>query len=366
MIESTSATLTMTIGIDIGDRASQLCVLDEHGSLIEEGKTPTTREAIRARFVSTPRSRIAIETCTHSAWIERVLVECGHEVIVANPRKVALISRNLRKTDRNDAETLARIARMDPELLSPIRHRGPRARRDLASLGSRDALVTTRTQLVNHVRSTVKAFGARLPSTSVEAFPSKVRESIPGELRAGLAPVLDVIVTLNEKIRFFDRAVAEACETSYPETKLLRQVAGVGPLTSLAFVLTIEDPNRFKKSRTIGSYLGLTPRTFESGQKAPELRITKAGDGTLRRLLVGSAHYILGPFGPDTDLRRFGLFIAGRGRKNAKKRAVVAVARKLAVLLHHLWRTGEVYEPLRNHKSSAAPSRPLAASAEGT
>jgi transposase len=270
---------------------------------------------------------------------------------VANPRKLSLISRSLRKSDRNDAETLARVARMDPKLLSPIRHRGAQAQRDLSTLTSRDALVSARTQLVNHVRSTVKAVGSRLPSTSAEAFPSKVREAIPTELRAGLDMILDVITTLNEKIRLFDRAVEEACETSYPETKLLRQVPGVGPLTSLAFVLTIEDPSRFQKSRSVGSYVGLTPRTYESGQKDPELRITKAGDATLRRLLVGAAHYVLGPFGPDTDLRRFGLSLAARGRKNAKKRAVVAVARKLAVLLHHLWRTGEVYEPLRNGRS---------------
>lgn len=347
---SRSTVPAMTIGIDIGDRTSQVCVLDEHGSRIEEAKIATTPDALRKRFSSMPRCRIAIETSTQAAWIDRLLVECGHEVIVANPRKLSLISKSLKKSDRNDAETLARVARMDPQLLSPIRHRGPRAQRDLSTLCSRDALVSARTQLVNHVRSSVKAVGSRLLSTSAEAFPSKVRETIPVELRAGLDLILDVIETLSEKIRIFDRGIADACENSYPETKLLRQVSGVGPITALAFVLTIEDPHRFKKSRAIGSYLGLTPRTYESGQKDPELRITKAGDANLRRLLVGAAHYILGPFGPDTDLRRFGLVLAARGRKNAKKRAVVAVARKLSVLLHHLWRTGEVYEPLRNQK----------------
>ena len=357
MTEFTSgAAAAMTIGIDIGDRTSQVCILDDHGAVIEEAKLATTPDAIRRRFGSMPRSRIAMETSTQAAWIDRLLVECGHEVIVANPRKLSLISKSLKKSDRNDAETLARVARMDPQLLSPIRHRGPRAQRDLSTLTSRDALVAARTQLVCHVRSSVKAVGSRLPSTSAESFPSKVREAIPVELRAGLDLILDVIETLTEKIRVFDRAVEDACENAYPETKLLRQVSGVGPITALSFVLTIEDPHRFQKSRAVGSYIGLTPRTYESGQKDPELRISKAGDATLRRLLVGAAHYILGPFGPDTDLRRFGLVLASRGRKNAKKRAVVAVARKLAVLLHHLWRSGEVYEPLRNQKERGQTS----------
>ena len=134
----------------------------------------------------------------------------------------------------------------------------------------------------------------------------------------------------------------------YPETDLLRQVEGVGALTALAFVLTLENPERFAKSRSVGAYLGLEPAQDQSGDRDPQRHISKEGDEMLRKLLVGSAHYILGPFGSDSDLRRHGEKIASRGGKNAKKRAAVAVARKLSVLLQRLWVTGEVYEPLRN------------------
>ena len=122
-------------------------------------------------------------------------------------------------------------------------------------------------------------------------------------------------------------------------------------MTALAYLLTLEEPGRFEQSRSVGAYVGLTPRRDQSGQTDKQLRITQCGDGYLRQLLVTSSHYILGPFGPDSDLRRYGLRIAERGGKNAKKRAVVAVARKLAVLLHHLWKTGVDYEPLRTAES---------------
>jgi transposase len=306
-----------------------------------------------------PRARIAFESSTHTSWFERLLRELGHEVIVANSRRIPLISKSQKKCDSTDAEMLARLARTDPSLLAPIRHKSPEAQRDLAILNSRSSLVAARTQLINVVRSTVKMVGVRLPSFSADAFAKKVRDLIPVELRPALHPLLDVVGGLNERIWDFDRSIEEMCKDSYPETKLLRQISGVGPLTSLTFVLKLEDPSRFRNGRAVGSYIGLTPRRYESGNKDPELRITKAGDTTLRQLLVGAAHYILGPFGPETDLRNFGLRIAARGRKSAKKRAVVAVARKLSVLLHHLWRTGEVYEPLRNQNRGGS-ANPLA------
>lgn len=170
--------------------------------------------------------------------------------------------------------------------------------------------------------------------------------------------MLDVIAVLGKEVGRYDRQVETLAATRHPETTALRQVPGVGALTALSYVLTLEDPARFPKSRAVGSYLGLRPKQRDSGESTPALRISKRGDAHLRRLLVGSAHYILGPFGPDTDLRRWGLTLAARGGTNAKKRAVVAVARKLAVLLHRLWVTGEVYEPLRlaQQRQVAAPA----------
>jgi transposase len=165
---------------------------------------------------------------------------------------------------------------------------------------------------------------------------------------------LETIASLTQRIRQYDRQLETISEERYPETELLRQVEGIGPLTALTFVLTLEDPHRFERSRSVGAYLGLVPATAQSGDRDPQKRISKEGDEMLRKLLVGSAHYILGPFAKeDSDLRRHGEKIASRGAKNAKKRAVVAVARKLAVLLHSLWVSGEVYEPLYKTRTGA-------------
>jgi transposase len=218
----------------------------------------------------------------------------------------------------------------------------------MAIIRSREALVGCRTQLVNHVRGAVKSFGGRLPKCPARSFHKKVVEHIPEALWAALGPILETIGSLTERIRDYDRQLETICQEHYPETEHLRQVEGVGALTALTFVLTLEDPSRFAKSRSVGAYLGLVPATDQSGERDPQKHISKEGDEMLRRLLVGSAQYILGPFGSDSDLRRHGEKIASRGGKNAKKRAVVAVARKLSVLLHSLWISAEVYDPLYN------------------
>jgi transposase len=342
-----------TVGLDLGDRFSQFVVLDAAGQLVEEGRVATREAALRQRFCGVEPMRIALETGTHSPWVSRVLRECGHEVLVANSRKLRLIYQNRRKDDRVDALYLARLARLDPRLLWPVEHRGEAAQKDLALLRSRDALVVARTRLINHVRGLVKSFGQRLPACSSRSFPSKVLEEVPELLRPGLVPVVGMVASINDQIKVLERQLERLAEEGYPETKLLRQVAGVGSISSLAFVLILEDPGRFAKSRAVGAYLGLVPGTDKSGESDPQMRITKEGDPLLRRLLVSAAHYILGPFGPDSDLRRCGLRIAARGGKNAKKRAVIAVARKLAVLLLHLWRSGEVYKPLHQERRKA-------------
>jgi transposase len=350
-----------TMGLDVGDRYSYFCVLDAAGEVTEEGRVVTTPEALTRRCGGGGPMRVVLETGMHSPWISRLLTRLGHEVIVANARRLRLISAHHSKSDRCDAQTLARLGRLDPTLLAPITHRTADTQADLALLRARDALVRTRTLLVNHVRGAVKAVGGRLPTCSTHSFTAKVAEHIPGELRAALTPVLETITALGRQLRTYDAQIEARAATHYPETALLHRVPGIGALTALCFVLTLEDPARFRSSRAVGSYLGLRPRQADSGQRTPQLRITKAGDGMLRRLLVGSAHYILGPFGPDTDLRRWGLALAARGGKNAKKRAVVAVARKLAVLLHQLWATGEVYEPLHEAARRLAVARPALA-----
>jgi transposase len=344
----------MTAGLDIGDKYSHLCLIDsQSGEVMEEGRLSTTPEALRRRFVFERPMRIAIEAGTHSPWASRVLEECGHEVLVANARKLRLIYANKRKTDQVDAENLARLARLDPKLLYPLRHRSEDSQAHMAIIRSREALVSCRTQLVNHVRGAVKSFGARLPKCPARSFHKRASEHIPEALRPALEPILEQIASLTERIRDYERRLEAISKEHYPETDLLRQVEGIGPLTALTFVLTVEDPYRFERSRCVGAYLGLVPARDQSGDRDPQKRISKEeGDEMLRRLLVSSAHYILGPFGSDSDLRRHGQKIASRGAKNSKKRAAVAVARKLSVLLHRLWVTAEVYEPLRNtHRS---------------
>jgi transposase len=337
---------TETIGCDLGDKLSEICVLGAGGTK-QRASLRTTRAAMRLFFTRAP-AHVVIEVGGHSRWVSALLTELGHRVTVANARRVQLISQSNNKTDEHDAELLARLGRADAGLLSPVVHRKPETQADLAVAKARDLLVATRTKLVNHVRGTVKSFGERIPKCRAETFARQTRELVPELLRLALNPIYDALEAIEKQIRDYDRGI-ETLAAKHPDVAVVSQPAGVGALTGLVYVLTLEDKHRFSRSRMVGAYLGLRPRKSSSGSDDPQLRITKAGDPFLRRLLVNSAHYVLGPFGPDTDLRRWGLELTKRGGKNAKKRAVVAVARKLAVLMHRLWVTGEVYEPAGYH-----------------
>jgi transposase len=332
--------------VDLGDQWSNYCILGLAGETLTEGQFRTRRQETSEFFQDLATSRVVVEVGTHSAWVREVIAGFGHEVLVANPRLMEGSKRRRRKNDRIDANKLARLGRTDPKSLHPIQHRSTEVREDLLVLRARDALVASRTELINTVRALVKTMGARLSSCSSEAFAKKAELDIPNELRETLQPLLRLIATLNDEIKSYDQRIGQLASEKYMHTQLLRQVTGVGPITALAYVLTLETPLRFARSRDVGPYLGLVPKQEDSGDSQPQLGISKAGDRMLRKLLVGSAQYILGPFGPDTDLRRFGMRLCERGGKNAKKRAAVAVARKLAVLLHRLWASGEVYEPL--------------------
>jgi len=342
----------LTIGLDLGDRFSCYCVLDEAGEIILEQKLPTTPEATRRAFEKMPRSRMALETGTHSPWVSRLLKQLGHEVIVAHARNVRLIGDSRRKDDRIDARTLARLARIDPQLLSPVRHRSAKAQIHLTVIRARAGLVSARTALVNTARGLAKSYGQRLRKCGTQQVSREMAAGLSAELREAREPLLTEVESLNERIKEYDRRMEQMAKKDYPEVQLLQQVKGVGELIALTYVLTIEDPHRFRKSRDVGCFLGLRPGRRNSGQSEPQMHISKEGDRYLRTLLVQGAHYILGPFGEDSDLRRWGLKLAERGGKNAKKRAIIAVARKLAVLLHRLWVSGEVYEPLRNSQKA--------------
>ncbi|MGH9560984.1 MAG: IS110 family transposase, partial [Terracidiphilus sp.] len=268
--------------------------------------------------------------------------------IVAHARNVRLIGESSRKDDRLDARVLARLARIDPRLLSPIRHRSAEAQMHLTVIRARAVMVGARTALINAARGLTKSCGERLRKCGSQQVSPELTAGLPAELQAALQPLLAEVESLNQRIAEYDRRIEQIAQQVHPEVALLKQIKGVGTLIALTYVLTLEDPHRFRHSRDAGCYLGLRPGRRNSGQSQPQLHISKEGDRYLRTLLVQGAHYILGPFGEDSDLRRWGLRLAERGGNNAKKRAIVAVARKLAVLLHKLWISGEVYEPLRN------------------
>lgn len=335
----------LTIGLDLGDKRSQVYRLAVGAERGTDALIPTTQAGLTGYFGGQPRCRVVLEVGTHSPWVARLLAAQGHEVFVANPSAMYGARRRRRRNDRLDAEFLARQGRADPRLLHPIEHRSEAAQQHLELLRARDQLVQARTKLINHVRGTVKSLGSRLSRCSAEAFAARATGEIPEVLQPALRPLLELITDLTTRIRRYNQQLAGVIERVYPVAQRLQQPAGVGPLTALAYVLLVEDPARFAKSRDVGAYFGLVPRLDRSSESNPQLRISKAGDAMGRRLLVSAAHYILGPFGPACDLRRHGEKLAQRGGKNAKKRAVVAVARKLAVLLHRLWVSERPYHP---------------------
>jgi len=342
-----------TIGMDMGDRNHSICTLNPRGEVVSRDTIGNTAVALRKYFKNQKPALFAIEAGTHSAWVSRLLEEMGHEVLIGNPRKLRAIWSSNEKSDVHDAEMLARIARVDPKLLYPIQHRSREAHFDLLNIKARDLLVKTRKMQIAHVRCVVKSFGERVSKCSTSCFHRRANEELSMELPEVLSPVLESIEELSSKITEYDKRIKKISTEKYPETAILRAVAGVGPITALAYVLTLEDPKRFKKSRDVGPFLGLVPRRDQSGDMDKQLPITKAGDVALRRLLVGCAQYILGAFGPECELREFGLKLADRGGKNAKRRAVVAVARKLAVLLHRLWIDEAIYDPCHQQTRKA-------------
>lgn len=337
-----------TVGVDVGDRASQYAAVDEQGELICEGRIATSESALHGLLGKlTPGVRVVIEVGMHSPWMSRSLRLKGFAVTVANTRSLRLITGSQRKSDRRDARVLATIGQSAPQLLDPVEHQSEQAQQHRAVLLARDAMVRSRARLIGQARGIVKALGSRLQRCSAESFAARAAAQMPDVLRPALDPLVVEVERLSEQIGAYDTMVEKLAAT-YPACNAVMAIKGVGPVTGLAFVLAVGDPHRFALSRCIGPYFGLTPRQHDSGDSNPQLRITKAGNAFVRRLLVGAAHYILGPFGPDCDLRRHGLVLAARGGKNAKKRAVVAIARKLAVLMHKLWISGVAYDPFFN------------------
>ena len=352
VLQGESAMQNVTIGMDLGDKKNVICVLNSIGEKVETCSVVNTVKGLTKYFGKFTESTVVIEAGTHSPWISRLLKQLNLTVFVANARKLRFIWQSPNKSDQRDAEMLAEVGQLKPKLLYPIEHRGEQAQVDLALIKARDILVQTRSALVNHTRSTVKSLGERIPACSAASFHNKAKQHLPEILHDALLPVVKQIASLTKTIKEYDNCICRVSEQRYPAAKSVQQIGGVGPITSLAFVLTLEDETRFKKSRSVGPFIGLTPRRDQSGDSDKQLPITKAGNRYLRQLLVNCSHYILGKLSKDCELKRFGLKLCERGGKIAKRKAIIAVSRKLAILMHRLWRTGEIYDPFYNQKGS--------------
>ncbi|MEN0065658.1 MAG: IS110 family transposase [Myxococcota bacterium] len=332
----------VSVGLDVGDRWTYFCAVDHGGIVLQEGRVPSTTQGLNGIIKTFRRAQWVMEAGTHSFWMDRHLCGSGIENIVVNPRRLKAVSDSLRKTDRSDAAMLALLGMFNPKLLWQVRHRSYDSQLGLGLLKVREQLVRTRTKLINTIRGLVKSFGARLRSCDTARF-HKLRLDVPDGLREVVEPLFDVIETLQTKIGELDNQILQLAQSN-PASERLMSVPGVGPITSLAFVLVIDDPTRFAKTRQVGAYLGLTRRIDQSGDSNRELAITKAGDKMLRKLLVQCSHLVLRDKAPDNALKQWGLRLLDRGGRGARGKAVVAVARKLATLLLSLWKKNQTFQ----------------------
>lgn len=347
-----------TIGLDLGDKLSEVCVLDPERRIVQQGPLPTNPESFEAFFHGFPGATLVFEVGSQSRWVQPLARKSGiGTAIAADPRQLKLISESRKKTDQRDAYILARTGQGMPELLCPVEHRSEAVQADLSVMRSRELLVGQRTRMVTRIRGIVKATGHRLPTCSATYFFRQAREHIPAHLELACAPLLAVLEVIHEQLLEITRQTKKMVKERYPVVEVLMTAPSVGLTTAMTFALTIEKPGRIRGTRNIGAYLGMTPRKKESGDSSPQLGITKAGDTHLRRLLVLCAHHLVSR-GKDCQLKRWGLALCERGGRNAKKRAVVAVARKLSVHLLAIWKSGEPYDLWKGLSESQRPTEP--------
>lgn len=346
------------IGVDLGDRKHHVCVTDKKGVVLGEFVINNDRAALKQLCEDYPNAKVALEVGSHSPWISRFLTAGGMHVTVANARKLRAIYQNERKCDRLDAQMLAKLLRADPDLLKPIQHGTEQAQKDLVAIKIRTSLVRQRAAVIVTVRGVLKSLGLRLPGSSAEAFHHRAETFLAEypELETAITPALKSIESLTEQIRAYEAQIQQAARQHHPQAVKFQQIPSIGPITSMAFVLSIEDPHRFKDPRDVGAYLGLVPKRDQSGGTDKQLPISKTGNAYLRQLLVQCAQYLIGHFGPDCALRRQGLLLAAKGGRAAKKKAVIAIARKLAVMMVAMWQKGSDYEDFPTSRANGSPT----------
>ena len=325
------------VGFDVSEKTIEVFAVC--GTETSKGccKIDNNQDAIKkflSEFKDPKRVCVVMETGTHSLWMSELIEKLGFEVIVAHARDLALIYRSDKKNDQLDAEKLARL------------HMTLERQTDLTVLKARDLVVRQRTQLINTIRGLLRAAGHKLIEEEYSTRTiKKCCSALPEYMRPAIMPLLQQICYLDLAIKEYDRLVRKLCK-KYPATKILQQITGVGELTSLAFVLIVGDPHRFDNAARLCAYLGVVPKQDQSGDTDKQLGITKKGNKLGRKLLIQAAHYILGPFGPDSELRSYGFRIQARGGKIAKKKSYVAVARKLVTVMLALWKNPDIeYDP---------------------
>ena len=337
------------VGFDVSEKTIEIFAVC--GTETSKGccKIDNNQDAIKkflSEFKDPKRVCVVMETGTHSLWMSELIEKLGFEVIVAHARDLALIYRSDKKNDQLDAEKLARLAQADRKLLHPVKHMTLERQTDLTVLKARDLVVRQRTQLINTIRGLLRAAGHKLIEEEYSTRTiKKCCSALPEYMRPAIMPLLQQICYLDLAIKEYDRLVRKLCK-KYPATKILQQITGVGEVTSLAFVLIVGDPHRFDNAARLCAYLGVVPKQDQSGDTDKQLGITKKGNKLGRKLLIQAAHYILGPFGPDSELRSYGFRIQARGGKIAKKKSYVAVARKLVTVMLALWKNPDIeYDP---------------------
>lgn len=342
----------LTVGVDLADRASSICVVGPDGDVVKRCSIPTCEDSFRALFGHGTYDRVVIEACTNASWVGWMLAGWGQNVVVAHPRSIGLIHQATRKNDSRDAEKLARLARVDVSLVHPTHLRSRDRAEALADIRARAALVSSRTQLVNTARALAKMTGVKIPRCTPAGFPQQVvalRDHKP-VLHATLLPLATTIAEISNQIRLTEKRLAKLAER-FPEAGRLQEIHGVGPLTALTYVLVVDDAARFPRTRDIGAYLGLVPKQDQTGETDRAMRISKAGHRYLRGLLTQCAKKVLRDDSPDSELKRWGTAIAARGGKRSKQVAAIAVARRLAVTMLAVWKSGGRYDP--NHRTNS-------------
>ena len=349
--------MTYYAGLDVSLKKTAICIVDDAGTILREGTADTDPDLLRAWLVDTGLTfeRIGLEAGQCSGWLHAGLVRAGMPAICIETRhaKAVMKAQNV-KTDRNDARAIAQMMRTG--WFKPVHVKGEQSQKIRALMGSRRCLLDKRLDIENHIRGTLRIFGLKIGAVRLADFETRVRELMAndGDLQACIGPLLDVRRKLHAEFRTLTRIILglvrkdEAC-------RRLMTAPGVGPLTALAFKTAIDDPSRFHKSRQVGVHFGLTPRKYASGQIDYNGHITRCGDAFMREHLFEAANSLMLRTKRWCSLKAWGMRIA---KRSSMKNARVAVARKLAVILHRMWRDGTESDGARKRRSLQPEGHP--------